>query len=331
MSIQTRITPAGLLSFRFGRAYVITMRPYLLFVSGIAGIVGLALAPAVDIPPTVLLAAVFFLSYGFGQALTDCFQLDTDSLSAPYRPLVRGMVRRRDVLAVSLAGLAAGGAILVRSHPVNASLALLAIGGLASYTFFKRRWWAGPFYNAWIVALLPVMGFVSASGVAASPLVWPASLTWAVLAAFFGYANFVLAGYFKDISADRETGYNTFPVVFGMGAAAWVSDGFAVLALAAAALGVVAAFPGGGLEVHHWIALAFLAAGAWATLLAQFKLHGVTDEAQAHEAIAPVVHAFLLILSAIAVAHRAAWAVPLVLFYLGFLWVLKHRPMREQI
>ncbi|MBM3297987.1 MAG: penicillin-binding protein 2, partial [Candidatus Aminicenantes bacterium] len=47
-----------------------------------------------------------FLSYGFGQALTDCFQTDTDSLSAPYRPLVRGTISRGQVLAVSLGGLA---------------------------------------------------------------------------------------------------------------------------------------------------------------------------------------------------------------------------------
>ena len=37
----------------------------------------------------------------------------------------------------------------------------------------------------------------------------------ALLAVFFGYANFVLAGYFKDVDADRATGYHTLPVVFG--------------------------------------------------------------------------------------------------------------------
>jgi hypothetical protein len=82
---------------------------------------------------------------------------------------------------------------------------------------------------------------------------------------------------------------------------------------------------------HQWIAVAFLAAGSWASLVAQFKLHGVTGEAEAHQAIAPVVHAYILLLSAVAVAHRAELTVPLILFYLGFLWVLKHRPMREQI
>ena len=47
----------------------------------------------------------FFLGYGFGQALTDCFQTDTDKLSAPYRPLSQGVVSVRNVLAVSLGGL----------------------------------------------------------------------------------------------------------------------------------------------------------------------------------------------------------------------------------
>jgi hypothetical protein len=101
--------------------------------------------------------------------------------------------------------------------------------------------------------------------------------------------------------------------------------------VAAAVIGVIGSFSGAPLVTHQWIAVAFLAAGSWASLVAQFKLHGVTGEAEAHQAIAPVVHAYILLLSAVAVAHRAELAVPLILFYLGFLWVLKHRPMREQI
>lgn len=137
----------------FTRSYIITMRPYLLFVSGITGIVGLALGPSIGIGATAIAALAFFLSYGFGQALTDCFQLDTDSLSSPYRPLAQGRLGRREVLVVSLTGLGCCGAILIYLHPLNAPLAGLTVLGLATYTFFKRRWWGGPCYNAWIVAL----------------------------------------------------------------------------------------------------------------------------------------------------------------------------------
>ena len=40
--------PAALASLEFLRAYVTTMRPYLLFVSGITGIVGMSLVPGVQ-------------------------------------------------------------------------------------------------------------------------------------------------------------------------------------------------------------------------------------------------------------------------------------------
>jgi hypothetical protein len=35
---------------------------------------------------------------------------------------------------------------------------------LASYSFFKRRWWAGPAWNAWVVALLPAIGLLCGGG-----------------------------------------------------------------------------------------------------------------------------------------------------------------------
>ncbi|TFG61883.1 MAG: hypothetical protein E4H28_08295, partial [Gemmatimonadales bacterium] len=103
---------ARILSLAFFRDYVVTMRPYLLFVSGITGITGLALAPRLPFAATALLSAVFFLSYGFGQALTDCSQMDTDALSSPYRPLVRGAIRAKDVFRVSLTGLLLAGVTL---------------------------------------------------------------------------------------------------------------------------------------------------------------------------------------------------------------------------
>ena len=157
------------MSLDFVRYYVITMRPYLLFVSGITGIVGLSFAPSISIPNLMILFLVFFLSYGFGQALTDCFQIDTDSLSSPYRPLVQGSIKRWQSLGVSLTLLTVSCAILFFLNTWILPLGLLCVGGLITYTPFKRKWWGGPFYNAWIVALLPVIGKLAASGRGSSP------------------------------------------------------------------------------------------------------------------------------------------------------------------
>jgi len=94
-----------LFSSEFIRAYLVTMRPYLLFVSGVTGLTGIALSGNSDILKLSLLFIAAFLSYGFGQALTDCFQVDTDSISSPYRPLTQGKINKTQVLSISLTGL----------------------------------------------------------------------------------------------------------------------------------------------------------------------------------------------------------------------------------
>lgn len=312
------------------RSYVTTMRPYLLFVSGITGLAGLALGPVTGTGRIILAGAAFFLSYGFGQALTDCFQLDTDTLSAPYRPLVQGRLARGPVLFASLGGLLVCGLILVWYHPANAALALLSVGGLATYTWFKRRWWGGPFYNAWIVALLVVMGYLVAAGPHGTVRI-SGELGGLLVVAFFGYANFVLTGYYKDIPADRATGYRTAPVVFGLGVSAWVSDAFALVSLGGVLLAARAAPGTSPASPQHVVAPLLLAAGVGTTLIGQVRLHGVRSAATAYRAIVPVVHAYILLLSGITALHRPEWTWWLLLFYAAFALAMARRPEREQI
>src|SRR6187401_2050450 len=95
-----------ILSLGFWPRYWIHMRPYLLFISGIAALSAMALASKPDISRVLLTFVPFFLSYGFGQALTDVFQTDTDAISSGYRPLVRGEISKAGVFCVSLAGFA---------------------------------------------------------------------------------------------------------------------------------------------------------------------------------------------------------------------------------
>jgi 4-hydroxybenzoate polyprenyltransferase len=318
-------SPTSLATAEFVRAYWTTMRPYLLFVSGSAGLAGLALGPSLPLGDTLLLGAVSFLAYGFGQALTDCFQIDTDTLSAPYRPLVRGVVRRGDVLGVSLVGLALCGVIVVAYATINLLLAILTVFGLLTYTWFKRRWWGGPLYNALIVGVLCLIGYASAT---AGALAWSSAVGGTLAAVVFGYANFVLAGYLKDVSADRRTGYRTMPVVFGLRATALVSDVLAALALAGCGLALAGTQAG---TVGRVAGLAFVTAGAVVSLVAQARVHRVRDERQAYRAIAPVVHAFVLTVAGLAAARKPAWAVPLALYYLAFGLTLRGRPMREQV
>lgn len=314
----------------FWPLYVVEMRPYLMFISAATGLAGMAFAPDISVPDLVILAALFFLAYGFGQALTDCFQTDTDALSAPYRPLAQGRLRSRDVLIVSLAGLIAGGIVLAVYNPLNLSLVAIGVTGLATYTWFKRRWWGGPFYNAWIVVDLCLIGYASGLGASGDSFDWSPELLASLLAVLFGYANFVLAGYFKDISADRASGYDTLPVAFGLRIASVASDALAIMALLSCGLALVI-INGAALDAGLVLsAVSFTGAVAW-TVLGQLRLHAVTTESEAHRSITPVVHAYILMLAGISLARQPEWAPLLAVLYAGFFVVLAKRPMKEQV
>lgn len=316
-------------SLEFVQAFVITMRPYLMFVSGITGLVGMSFIPHLSLTDFIFRFAASFLSYGFGQALTDCFQIDTDSLSSPYRPLTQGIISRMQAFVVSAVGLAFCIAVFASGNLSNLLLGAAAGSGLATYTYFKRRWWGGPFYNAWIVVVLCSMAFLS--GVQTISQLLSTPMIWVLLCVLFGYANFVLSGYFKDIEPDRATGYNTLPVVFGRRISAWTSDTLAVTSIAFASVILLATGSASHSmlgDVSRWM---FFVAAVLVSVNAQVRLHTVATDNEAHRAIAPVVHSYILLLSAVACTQKPAWTGFLILFYAAFICVLKIRPAQNQI
>jgi 4-hydroxybenzoate polyprenyltransferase len=307
----------------------ITMRPYLLFISGITGAAGMAVSR--ETAPFALLAvfAASFFAYGFGQALTDCFQTDTDAIAAPYRPLVSGLVSRNVLLAMSILGLAACLIVFVCRNPWNLVMGLASAAGLATYTPFKRRWWGGPWYNAWIVVSLCFMGFLGGNG--DRPIAFPPPLVPLLATVFLGYANFVLSGYFKDITADASTGYNTFPVRFGRKAAAVASDVLATGFLAAAVWTASSILYGANMPTGIFLALPFAILGLVFLVAAQIQLHRNRTERDAYVPIAYVVHAYLLILSGLSALVRPEWSLLLGGHYGLFIFALSRRPEVSQV
>ena len=309
---------------RFWGAYWIHMRPYLLFVSGVAGLAGMAAFGKTDFGSarTLLLFLPFLLGYGLGQALTDCFQVDTDRLSAPYRPLSKGVVTPLQIGLVSTIGMALMAVILILANHWNILFSLLTILGLATYSHFKKLWYAGPFYNGWIVVLLPVMGYLAVSGASLARL-FHAPFPMLLVLTFFSYSNFVLMGYLKDISADRQTGYQTFPVVFGWNATVWVGDVFALLAILA----------GGYLCAGHAVAQVFWIGGTLLAIVGQWRAHTQPLKSEAYSGfpIVATVRSFICWhLAVVMIWHPGFWW-SAILYYLLFEWVLSRRPERTQI
>jgi 4-hydroxybenzoate polyprenyltransferase len=219
--------------------------------------------------------------------------------------------------------------VLAALSPRILAAGALAVVGLLTYTYFKHRWWGGPPWNAWIVALLPVMGRLVDVRVSVADLArvdGPRSHAFvlAVVAIFCGYANFVVMGYFKDISADRATGYNTFPVAFGWAPNAIYGDLTALLAAGLSAWAV--ALLGGG--AAGWVVLV---AAVGLQLHAQVGVHRTREEHAVGSYIANGVRALILYCVAIAVTAQPSWVGPAGIFYVLFELVLRLRPESAQV
>ena len=316
--------PYPLYSALFWKSYVVQMRPYLLFVSGIAGTAGMAMSKTESTESWKLFVAFFpfFMGYGFGQALTDCFQTDTDKLSAPYRPLSKGAVSVKAVLGVSLAGLLFCAAAFYSLHKISFLLSGLAVFGLATYSYFKKNiTFAGPFYNAWIVTLLPLMGYFSLADIVTKS--FPSLYLPYLLVSFFSYASFVLIGYLKDIDADRATGYKTFPVVWGWKKTVILGDVFALTTLCCFWLAAK----------HNLHETAVGIAASLTILYGQWKGHLAKNE-NVETALHPIlatVRSFILFHIAIVLHFQMMWWLYTVVYYLLFEVFLFTRPSRCQV
>jgi len=312
-------------SIHFWRSYLVQMRPYLFFVSGFTGLAGMALSNNLDMqkPLAIILFTAFFLSYGFGQALTDCYQTDTDKISAPYRPLSKGLVSIISVKIVSITGLALVAGVLISQSWINLFFCSLSIFGLWTYTYIKKSfWYAGPFYNAWIVSLLVIMGYL---GCAESNVIksLDPNVLKVMFITFLSYTNFVLVGYLKDISADKATGYHTFPVIFGWTKTIWVAH----------AIVLICSFFCIFLFSQTWQSkilgiIAFIVA-AYGQLYAQFT----EDKSEKNSAlpILSTVRAFLLWHASIVCSLHPHLMLFCIVLYLAFEITIYYRPMHSQI
>ncbi|MCP4130234.1 MAG: UbiA family prenyltransferase [bacterium] len=326
--------PYAVYTFGFWKKYWVHMRPYLLFLSGIAGLVGMALAPTLDLVAILCGFFPLFFAYGMGQALTDTFQIDTDTISSPYRPLVKGEVTPKAVASVSVLGLSAGVGVLAFINPWLMIPGALAIVGLASYTPFKRTWWGGPPWNSWIVALLPLMGRMVDPGFSPAASFGQfdgeaVRLLLAMAVVFFAYANFVVGGYFKDLTADRETNYQTFQVRFGWTAGATYSTILAILAITFTFLTIYPVVMQGG--VAGIVSISILVLTAAANFIAQVKLHKTRDESKTHGPITMILRSFLLYCLVIIIAYKPEWLIAIAIYYAVFEVNLLLRPEKSQL
>jgi len=223
---------------------------------------------------------------------------------------------------VSIVGLSGSAVLFYVLRPLSLLLSIVAVFGLATYSYVKKHFWfGGPFYNAFIVALLPLMGYFSVSATAG--WTFPLFLYPYIGVTFFSYAMFVLIGYLKDIDADRATNYKTFPVVFDWEKTVLLGDLFAFVML-------VFFYSKGFKNVGEIIAGV---AGLVVLLAGQVVAH-LSKQKNEVESLVPIlntVRSFVLFHLAIMLHFQPQWWPACIIYYLVFEVTLYLRPSKYQV
>lgn len=311
-------------SLKFWQSYLIQCRPYLMFISGIVGLTGISLSENLTINNSLFWLAFIplFLGYGLGQALTDTWQTDTDKISASYRPLSKGIISIKSVRLISYGGLIACSLILIYLNNLNLFFGIISIVGLSTYTYFKKNYWfLGPIYNAWIVALLPIMGYLSVTKQGIEVL-YNSKLIMIIMIIFFSYTNFVLMGYLKDIKADKETNYKTIPVIFGWNVTTLLGDLLIVICTI-----LILNY------VHSILSIILVIATSTLAIIGQLYSHFTKNkiDENANFSISITVRCIILWHISIIIDHHSSWLFYLILYYFLFELMLFMRPEKTQI
>jgi 4-hydroxybenzoate polyprenyltransferase len=328
-----RRTPAKLLSLAFWQSYLVTARPYLFYVSGIIGLVGLSLSEELVVWRFVTAFFSLFFFLGFGQALSDIFDRDTDRHSSPDRPMMKRLIRPRDVFIVSFAGLIACSAVMFILNPLTLAINIAIIAAWRNYRVFKRLWWIGPFWKAFIISLIMVDGYL-AGGSPVTDLLTSSSVQSGFLTIFFAYTALSILGSFKDISADRRTGFRTLPVLFGWRPSVIISAAFA----GAAGVYSFLFFEGAGLDfsrpvpLNTGISFIFLGISWVFYVLAHIKIYRVRGyEDQAFRGIEYMMRGFIFMTMAEVLVLKPQLLSLSVAYYLFFEFAFHARPNRAQV
>lgn len=194
----------------------------------VAAIVGYTIGGGRDASTALLLSLAAASLGGWGNIVNDYFDVSVDRVNKPWRPLVKGVVKPREALALGFTLAATGVLLSVLSGSLCALVAAAAALLLFLYSWrLKRSGLPGNITVASLSALSIVYGGLASPRPFASLL--PA------LYAFVVILGRELAKGLEDVKGDAATGVKTVAVVHGPKAA--------VVASAAVLLALVAMSP----------------------------------------------------------------------------------------
>lgn len=182
------------------------------FTAGVCVILGQLLA-ADEFPPVSIMALGFlsiFCISATALILNDYFDLETDRVNAPGRPLPSGIVTKQDVvlLSIGVAMLGFTASYMISVAALLVSLIVWAIGFLYNWRF-KRTGLPGNLMVSFSVGMTFIFGGISV-GFPFARMAW----LFAVMVALINLGEEIAADA-MDVQGDRQAGSRSLAVVLG--------------------------------------------------------------------------------------------------------------------
>jgi chlorophyll synthase len=167
------------------------------------------------------------LMVGYTQTVNDFYDREIDAINEPYRPIPSGAISVPQVVTQILVLLVAGiGLAYILDRWVGhefPTITCIAVGG----AFLAYIYSAPPLKlkkNGWLGNYALGASYIALPWWTGHALFGDLNWTIAILTLFYSLAGLGIAivNDFKSVEGDRQLGLQSLPVMFGIGAAAWI-------------------------------------------------------------------------------------------------------------
>lgn len=167
------------------------------------------------------------LMTGYTQTLNDFYDREIDAINEPYRPIPSGAISIKQVvtqiLVLLLAGIGVAYGLDVWAGHDFPIMTMLTLGG----AFIAYIYSAPPLklkQNGWLGNYALGASYIALPWWAGHALFGTLNSTIMVLTLIYSMAGLGIAvvNDFKSVEGDRQLGLKSLPVMFGVGAAAWI-------------------------------------------------------------------------------------------------------------
>lgn len=195
-------------------AHIEMMRPYTLFYSGMLGFASALFISEGTAAPWRLALAFLVPTLGWlaGLYAGDYYDRDLDAISKPHRPIPSGRVSPREAFGFMVGYISVGYALALILSPWALLVAILTtVFGIAYSKTFKRHAILGNLDRGLLACFTVTFAAAATRSLEAGGMIL---ILFGIF--FFHDSSSNLIGAIRDLEGDREAGYGTVPVVYGI-------------------------------------------------------------------------------------------------------------------